>query len=93
MTPAELSRLQSIPESLRRREVILYFSIKEALYKAINPLLGRYVSFQEASVLPSPDGSVAVTLDLSKREGPFAAEARWLEIAGHLLTTAAVQPG
>ena len=92
MTPQELAALASIPESTRRRTVILHFSIKEALYKAINPLVGRYVSFQEATVLPRPDGSVTVTLALAQREGPFAAEARWSEIHGHLLTTAAVRP-
>ena len=92
MTPAELAALAAVPESQRRREVVLCFSIKEALYKAINPLVGRYVSFQEATVLPHADGSVAVTLALAEDEGPFLAEARWSEIAGHLLTTAAVWP-
>jgi 4'-phosphopantetheinyl transferase EntD len=71
----------------------LHFSIKEALYKAINPLISRYVSFQEATILPHPDGSVTVTLALAKQEGPFRAEARWSEISSHLLTTAAVRPG
>jgi 4'-phosphopantetheinyl transferase EntD len=92
MTPEELAVLTSVPESLRRREVVLHFSIKEALYKAINPLIGRYVSFQEATVIPHSDGSVDVTLALTKQEGPFHAEARWSEIDGHLLTTAAVRP-
>jgi enterobactin synthetase component D len=92
MTPAELTVLATIPEHQRRREVILHFSIKEALYKAINPVVGRYVSFQEATVLPHSDGSVAVTLALTKGEGPFVAEARWSEIESHLLTTAALRP-
>ncbi len=92
MTPEELSFMATVPDHRRRREVVLHFSIKEALYKAINPLIGRYVSFQEATVLPRSDGSVSVTLTLAKREGPFTAEARWSEIDGHLLTTAAVRP-
>jgi phosphopantetheine--protein transferase-like protein len=93
MTPEELSVLATVPDSLRRREIVLHFSIKEALYKAINPLIGRYVSFQEATVLPASDGSVVVNLTLTKHEGPFHVEARWSEIDGHLLTTAAVRPG
>ncbi len=93
MTPEELAALAATPEPVRRREVVLHFSIKEALYKAINPLISRYVSFQEATILPHPDGSVTVTLALAKQEGPFLAEARWSEISGHLLTTAAVRPG
>ena len=92
MTPEELTALAAVPESLRRREVVLCFSLKEALYKAVNPLVGRYVSFHEATVLPHSDGSVSVTLALAEGEGPFVAEARWSEIAGHLLTTAAVRP-
>ena len=87
-----MARLAAVPEALRRREVVLHFSVKESLYKAINPLIGRYVSFQEATVAPSCDGSIAVTLTLTKGEGPFIAEARWSEIDGHLLTTAAVSP-
>jgi enterobactin synthetase component D len=92
MTPDELTALAALPASLRRHEVVLHFSLKEAIYKAINPLIGRYVSFQEACVLPHPDGSVAVTLALAQQEGPFVAEARWSEIAGHLLTTATIRP-
>lgn len=92
MTGTELDALALLPEPQRRREVVLHFSIKEALYKALNPIVGRYVSFQEATVLPASDGSVAVTLGLAKHEGPFVAEARWSEIEGHLLTTAALRP-
>ena len=92
MTPDELTVLATVPANLRRREVVLHFSLKEALYKAINPLIGRYVSFQEATVIPHDDGSVAVTLALKNQEGPFRVEARWSEIDQHLLTTAAVRP-
>jgi enterobactin synthetase component D len=92
MTPEELATLAAVPDGKRRREIVLHFSIKESLYKAVNPLIGRYVSFQEATVHPRPDGSVSVRLDLSKGEGPFFAEARWSEIDGHLLTTAQVRP-
>jgi enterobactin synthetase component D len=92
MTAEELAALAGMPEPVRRREVVLCFSIKEALYKAINPLVGRYVSFQEATVLPRLDGTVAVTLALTNNEGPFLADARWSEIAGHLLTTASLRP-
>jgi enterobactin synthetase component D len=92
MTPAELAVLATVPEHQRRREIILHFSIKEALYKALNPIVGRYVSFQEATVLPHSDGSVAVSLALTKEEGPFQAESRWSEIEAHLLTTAALRP-
>jgi enterobactin synthetase component D len=92
MTAEELRVLATIPEDRRRREIILAFSLKEALYKALNPIVWRYVSFQEATVLPRSDGTVAVALSLAKHEGPFAVEARWSETEGHLLTTAALRP-
>jgi enterobactin synthetase component D len=92
MTPRELAILMDLPAERRRLAILLCFSIKEALYKALNPLIRRYVSFQEATVLPAADGSVELTLALAKGEGPFTAEARWSEIAGHLLTTARVRP-
>lgn len=90
MTPVELALLDALPEDVRRRQVILHFSLKESLYKALNPLIGRYVSFQEAIVLPASEGTVAVTLNLKRREGPFRVDARWVEMDGHLLTTAKV---
>ena len=40
-----------------RRMVTLHFSLKEALYKAIDPLLGRHVGFHEASLTTRSDGS------------------------------------
>ncbi len=91
MTAEELAAVATVPEPQRRREVVLHFSIKESLYKALNPVLKRYVSFQEATVIPHSDGSVDVRLALAKEEGPFSAEARWSQIEGHLLTTAALR--
>jgi enterobactin synthetase component D len=90
MTADELGRLATVPERQRRREVVLCFSIKEALYKAINPVIGRYVSFQEATVNSHGDGQVDVKLALLNQEGDFHAEARWSEIEGHFLTTARI---
>jgi enterobactin synthetase component D len=92
MTPEELSALATVPEAHRRQTVILHFSAKESLYKALNPLLERYVSFQEVSLHAHPDGKIDVSLALKGKEGPFLVEARWTEIADHLLTTATVRP-
>jgi len=92
MTPEELSSLAAVPETHRRRTVILHFSAKESLYKALNPFLGRYVSFQEVSLHAHLEGKIDVSLALKDKEGPFLVEARWTEIADHLLTTAIVRP-
>jgi 4'-phosphopantetheinyl transferase EntD len=46
-------------------EILLRFSCKESVYKAIHPLLCRYVSFQEAEVQPYANGTAEVTLKLN----------------------------
>jgi 4'-phosphopantetheinyl transferase EntD len=91
LTHDELARLERVPEENRRRTVILHFSLKEALYKAIDPLIGRHVAFHEASMTPLPDGSVGIALALSENDGSFAATAFWTEIEDHFLTTARIQ--
>jgi 4'-phosphopantetheinyl transferase EntD len=77
LTPRELAVLPD-----RGRAVTLRFSIKEAIYKAIDPYLRRYVGFLEVELELAGD-AVAVTTAL-----PFAIEATWREHAGHWLTTA-----
>jgi enterobactin synthetase component D len=91
LTQGELQRLEQIPEESRRRAVILHFSLKEALYKAIDPLVSRHVAFHEASMTPSPDGTVQIALALAPDEGRFCAAASWTEIEEHFLTTAQVR--
>jgi 4'-phosphopantetheinyl transferase EntD len=91
LTLDELARLERMPEEHRRRTVILHFSLKEALYKAIDPLVGRHVAFHEASMTPLPDGSASIALALSEDSGSFFASGSWTEVEDHFLTTARVQ--
>ena len=91
LTRDELVRLESVPEESRRRTVILHFSLKEALYKAIDPLVGRHVAFHEASMTPLPDGSASIALALSGEDGSFSAVGSWTEVEDHFLTTARVE--
>lgn len=70
------------------RGVTLRFAIKEAIYKAIDPYVRRYVGFTEVELdLDAAGGAVAVTTAL-----PFAIEATWREHAGHWLATARAAP-
>ena len=85
------ARLDRVPEKHRRRTVICSSSLKEALYKAIDPLVGRHVAFHEASITPLPDGSASIALALSENDGSFATTAFWTEVEDHFLTTARVQ--
>jgi 4'-phosphopantetheinyl transferase EntD len=62
------------------RDVTLYFAIKEAIYKAVDPFVRRYVGFTE------------VEIDLEARTVtsalPFAIEFWWCEHDGHYIATA-----
>lgn len=69
------------------REVTLYFSIKEAIYKAIDPIVRRYVGFTEVELEIASDGGVAVTI-LDPSRLPVMVEARWQERDGVWLATA-----
>eukprot|EP00545_Synedropsis_sp_CCMP1620_P003043 CAMPEP_0119016564 /NCGR_PEP_ID=MMETSP1176-20130426/13594_1 /TAXON_ID=265551 /ORGANISM="Synedropsis recta cf, Strain CCMP1620" /LENGTH=280 /DNA_ID=CAMNT_0006970033 /DNA_START=119 /DNA_END=958 /DNA_ORIENTATION=- len=57
----ELGRLKTVSEN---EEVMLRFSLKEAIYKASHPLLNQYVGFQEAEVTPLEDGTATVVWNL-----------------------------
>jgi len=91
LTEAELSELASLTGDARAREVVLRFSAKEAIYKALDPFVRRFVGFQEVSVRPLSDGTAEVLSHLPSSEGPFVIEVRWLLWEGFVLTTARVE--
>ncbi|MBA2544668.1 MAG: 4'-phosphopantetheinyl transferase superfamily protein [Deltaproteobacteria bacterium] len=74
---------QALPaDDGRGRAVTLRFAIKEAIYKAVDPIVERYVGFTEVE-LDVGDGFCAVESKL-----PAAIEATWREHAGHWIATA-----
>lgn len=73
----ELEALNRFPEPERWRGLMLRFSLKEAVYKALDPFVERYIAFSEASVDPRDDGSAAIVMNLRGGEGPFALSASW----------------
>jgi 4'-phosphopantetheinyl transferase EntD len=95
LTPAELAVIAHLRGAARAREVRLRFSAKEALYKALSPLVARRsMSFQEATFAALfADGSATLSLSLAAGEGPFDVEARWTTVTdatgrAFILTTA-----
>jgi enterobactin synthetase component D len=82
LTDAELERLAALPEDQRGLRITLSFAIKEAIYKAIDPTLRRYVGFREVELLID---SNAVTVSTAI---PLAIEAEWREQNGMWLCTA-----
>lgn len=96
LTEAEATEVNALDPAARQSEVLLRLSCKESIYKALDPFVQRYVGFQEATVIPRPDGTAAVTLALVQEEGPFAVEVTWRRIetahGGFFLTTARIAP-
>jgi enterobactin synthetase component D len=89
----ELIEVAGLAPEARAREVLLRFSGKEALYKALDPFVLRYVGFREVSLSPETGGGARVALHLTGGEGPFAVEIRWLRLESLILTTARVMRG
>ncbi len=92
LTPGELAEIAHLDASARAREVLLRFSAKEAVYKALDPFVRRYVGFGEVAVSPRDGGTALVSASLPASEGPFVIEVRWRRFDGIVLTTARVTP-
>lgn len=69
------------------RAVTLHFAIKEAIYKAIDPIVRRYVGFTEVSLVIAGPGECAVTV-VDPNALPVTIDAWWTELDGHWLATA-----
>jgi 4'-phosphopantetheinyl transferase EntD len=83
---AELDAIATLTGAARLREVTLRFALKEAIYKAIDPFLRRYVGFREVSVWPAR-GVAEVETDL-----PISVEAAWLELDDFVICSARALP-
>jgi len=70
------------------REVVLRFSMKEALYKVLDPFLHRYIGFLEVEIDPRPDGGALVRTQLKEGFCPVVVDVRWRERDGFFLSTA-----
>lgn len=93
LTPEERALLPADGPA-RDAAVLLAFSAKEAIYKALDPWVHRFVGFQEASVARGPDGALTARLALERREGPFSVELHDPQVAGDarlILVAARVQ--
>ena len=85
LTAAEQARVRD------GRDVTLHFAIKEAIYKAVDPIVRRYVGFTEVELAIAADGSCAVhVVDASRL--PVVVEAWLHERDGLLLATARGRP-
>jgi 4'-phosphopantetheinyl transferase EntD len=88
LTPGELGRLAALPAAARPRAVVRAFAAKEAVYKALDPWLRRFVGFGEVEV-DGADGRARFAPRAG--EPAFEIDLHEVPLAGHLLVTARVQ--
>lgn len=93
LTEAEQATIASLPEGRRWIALLVRFSIKESVYKALDPYVRRYVGFTEAEVDPDLEGRARVALTLANGEGPFTVDARYEWLHGRLLTSVRIRRG
>jgi enterobactin synthetase component D len=74
LTADEEAALAGLVGDARDLEVLRWFAAKEAIYKALDPWVSRYVAFREATVARAADGTLTATLALPAAEGPFRVE-------------------
>jgi enterobactin synthetase component D len=90
LTDDELRDVDALAPDARAHAVLVAFSAKEAIYKALDPWVRRFVSFQEValsglagaeamqvtSLLPADEGSFEIAVDAAPHEGLVIMAAR-----------------
>lgn len=77
------------------QEVMLRFSLKEAIYKAVHPIINHYVGFQEAEVTPFKNGTAVVHWRLDRdtnMDQLGTVTAHWKKLEEYFLTSASFTP-
>lgn len=76
LTGRERERLGRIPSISAEEEILLLFSLKESVFKALHPLLKRHIEFLEVEIEPLPDNTAKLTFLLRTGEH-YAFKAMW----------------
>ncbi len=78
LTSAELAAIDGLDALAHREATLVHFAIKEAIYKAIDPYVQRYVRFTEVELDVRTNGTAAVRLLLPElRAGEVMVESHW----------------
>ena len=95
LTKDELDQLGNVEGVTKDEEVLLRFSLKESLYKAMHPLICQYVGFQEAQVTPYSNGTASVEWNLKSgaHERFNNVTAHWRRMDDLFLSSASVTLG
>ncbi len=87
LRPDELREVMAMPEERRWGAVVMRFSVKEAIYKALAPTLRRYIDFSEAEVSLEREGLMRVRLELAQGEPAPHLDARITWLPGRVVST------
>jgi enterobactin synthetase component D len=87
LTEAECAALEGLDAEARGQAVMLCFSLKESIYKAIDPHVRRYVGFHEVDLVVLPDGRARVDAHLMSAER-LEVEGWWSLARDYVLTAA-----
>lgn len=78
LTPDEQAAIAPLDALAHREATLVHFALKEAVYKAIDPYVERYVRFTEVELAVEGDGRATVRLLLPElAAGEIRVEARW----------------
>lgn len=91
LRPEEIATLPTGDDAARGRELLRRFAMKEAIYKAIDPYLRRYVGFLEVALHDGGAGWVVVA-ELGRDEPRLTVEARVLDAGDVVLAVARARP-
>ena len=81
----------ALPDAQRWFGLLIRFSLKESLYKALDPVLERYIGFDEAEVHPDMEGKASIRLLFDSDRNSFEVDARYDWVHEHLLTSVRVR--
>lgn len=88
LTDTELELYENLPPERQWGFLLLNFSIKECIFKALAPRWKRYIGFHEAEVFPHPNHCADIFL---KNEGkdilPISIEARYIWHDEYVIST------
>jgi enterobactin synthetase component D len=93
LTDGELRDVEGLAPEARARAVLVAFSAKEAIYKALDPWVHRFVSFQEVALAGLAGGALRVVPGLPADEGPFSIELHEERVPGLVLAAARARRG
>lgn len=90
LIPSERAAVNKLTPERRWFSTLLRFSLKEALYKALDPWLQRYIGYQEVGVRPTHTGRAEVQLLFAEGKG-FDVDLSWFRRKDLLISLARVR--